>query len=268
MVEPGGALRRGWGRVLSRFVAGAVAASVIATSGAALAAQAAAIVVDAKTGKVLYSSNPDARAYPASLTKMMTLYLLFEAIESGKTSLDSQDSDLGPCRRAGAFEARSEGRPDDHASATRSWRWSPSRPTTSPCAIGEYLGGSEERLRGPDDRQGPRDRHVEDDVPQRLGPAQSATDDHGARHGDSRSRAARSLPALLRLFLDRELRLRQAAHPQPQPSARPRRRRQRHQDRLHPRLGLQPRHLGRPRRPPARRRRPRRQDRQGARPEA
>ena len=64
MLEPRGALRRGWGRVLPLLVAGAVAASVMTTSGGALAAQAAAIVVDAKTGKVLYASSADVRTYP------------------------------------------------------------------------------------------------------------------------------------------------------------------------------------------------------------
>ncbi len=44
----------------------------------------ASIVVDAGTGKVLHASNADTRNYPASLTKMMTLYLLFEALEEGK----------------------------------------------------------------------------------------------------------------------------------------------------------------------------------------
>jgi len=47
----------------------------------------ASIVVDAKTGKVLYQSNADARRYPASLTKMMTLYLLFEAVERKEMTL-------------------------------------------------------------------------------------------------------------------------------------------------------------------------------------
>ncbi len=50
----------------------------------------AAFVVDAKTGKVLFSRNADARRYPASLTKMMTLYLLFEDLESGKIRLDTR----------------------------------------------------------------------------------------------------------------------------------------------------------------------------------
>ena len=49
----------------------------------------AAIVVDGATGKVLYSRNPDAVRYPASLTKMMTLYMLFDALEKGTISLDT-----------------------------------------------------------------------------------------------------------------------------------------------------------------------------------
>ena len=49
----------------------------------------AAIVVDAKTGKVLYASQADAHRYPASLTKMMTLYLTFEALSAGKITLDT-----------------------------------------------------------------------------------------------------------------------------------------------------------------------------------
>jgi len=48
------------------------------------------IVVDANSGAVLQSSNPDAIRHPASLTKMMTLYLLFERLQSGKLSLSSE----------------------------------------------------------------------------------------------------------------------------------------------------------------------------------
>ena len=46
----------------------------------------AGIVVDAKTGNVLYSENADRLQYPASLTKMMTLYLTFEAMAKGRIS--------------------------------------------------------------------------------------------------------------------------------------------------------------------------------------
>jgi D-alanyl-D-alanine carboxypeptidase len=50
----------------------------------------AAIVVDANTGTVLHAANPDEPRHPASLTKIMTLYLLFERLEAGKLKLDSQ----------------------------------------------------------------------------------------------------------------------------------------------------------------------------------
>jgi D-alanyl-D-alanine carboxypeptidase len=59
---------------------------VVAGTASSLAAKSAAIVVDAKTGKVLYSVDANARRYPASLTKMMTLYLTFEALAKGKIS--------------------------------------------------------------------------------------------------------------------------------------------------------------------------------------
>ena len=46
----------------------------------------AAIVIDANTGKTLFASNADAPRYPASLTKMMTLYMVFEAMANGRIS--------------------------------------------------------------------------------------------------------------------------------------------------------------------------------------
>lgn len=54
----------------------------------ALAAKYAAIVVDARTGEVLHEENADTLTYPASLTKMMTLYLTFDALDSGRLRLD------------------------------------------------------------------------------------------------------------------------------------------------------------------------------------
>ncbi|RKE84501.1 D-alanyl-D-alanine carboxypeptidase family protein [Rhizobium sp. AG855] len=56
----------------------------------AKAATHANILVDAETGEVLASMNPDAITYPASLTKMMTLYLTFEALHSGRLSWDQR----------------------------------------------------------------------------------------------------------------------------------------------------------------------------------
>jgi D-alanyl-D-alanine carboxypeptidase len=49
----------------------------------------ASIVVDGNSGEVLQSSNPDALRHPASLTKIMTLYLLFERLDAGRIKLDT-----------------------------------------------------------------------------------------------------------------------------------------------------------------------------------
>ena len=49
----------------------------------------ASLVVDANSGRVLHTQAADAPRYPASLTKVMTLYLVFELIEAGKLNLDT-----------------------------------------------------------------------------------------------------------------------------------------------------------------------------------
>lgn len=85
-------LLRSGGRRSGIFGALAVAGVLIVgpMAGAAFAAPDAAFVLDAKTDKVLFASNPDAARHPASLTKMMTLYMLFDALSKGKTSLDAR----------------------------------------------------------------------------------------------------------------------------------------------------------------------------------
>jgi D-alanyl-D-alanine carboxypeptidase len=50
----------------------------------------ASIIVDGNSGATLQSNNPDAIRRPASLTKIMTLYLLFERLEAGKMKLDTE----------------------------------------------------------------------------------------------------------------------------------------------------------------------------------
>lgn len=77
---------------LPRFVA----VFMIAVMSLAVAAPAsanpryAAIVIDANTGRTLFASNADAPRFPASLTKMMTVYMIFEAIAAGRIRLDSR----------------------------------------------------------------------------------------------------------------------------------------------------------------------------------
>jgi D-alanyl-D-alanine carboxypeptidase len=48
------------------------------------------MVMDARTGEVLHSRNADTRLHPASLTKMMTLYIAFQALERGEITLDTE----------------------------------------------------------------------------------------------------------------------------------------------------------------------------------
>src|SRR5580704_11576889 len=87
---------RGAARSLS-LIAGMALVAGLTTAPAVAATQLAppaggpiyeAIVLDAETGQVLRQLNPDTVTYPASLTKMMTLYLTFEALNQGRLRLD------------------------------------------------------------------------------------------------------------------------------------------------------------------------------------
>ena len=83
---------RSWSRLPSTLFA--AAAAVLLATAPALAQvgsdRYAAIVVDAGTGNVLSASSADEMRYPASLTKMMTLYMLFDALRDRRVSLDQQ----------------------------------------------------------------------------------------------------------------------------------------------------------------------------------
>ena len=54
------------------------------------AAPFAAVVMDARSGEILHSVNDRTRLHPASLTKMMTIYIAFEAVQNGEIGLDTQ----------------------------------------------------------------------------------------------------------------------------------------------------------------------------------
>ena len=61
-----------------------------ASSGSSYSPAFASIIVDGNSGATLTSNNADALRHPASLTKIMTLYMLFEKLEQGKLKLDSE----------------------------------------------------------------------------------------------------------------------------------------------------------------------------------
>lgn len=129
------------------FLAGCTTQEVMKTAAVAplQSEKYAAIVVDANTGKVLYERNSQAPRYPASLTKMMTLYMLFEAIDAGRVSLDtpvtvSDYAAKRPPSKLGVKAGQSiDAREAILALAVRS-------ANDVAVAVAEHLGGSEERF--------------------------------------------------------------------------------------------------------------------------
>jgi D-alanyl-D-alanine carboxypeptidase len=76
--------------MLRALMVAIVLATALGIGGNAQAAPQASIVVDMRNGKVLYARSADRKQHPASLTKMMTLYLTFEAVRDGRLRLDQK----------------------------------------------------------------------------------------------------------------------------------------------------------------------------------
>jgi len=127
------------------------AAAIIVVAFAAMlpspasAAQYAGVVIDAKTGKTLYSHRADARQAPASLTKMMTLSMLFEAMDQGAVSKSTR---IPVSKRAAAMQPSKLGVPaGGSVSAEQAILALVTRSANDiAAAVGEYLGGSESKF--------------------------------------------------------------------------------------------------------------------------
>lgn len=142
------ALTKGMPRSLLKVIGSLALAASISTTAptqAMAAARQSSIVIDVKAGKVLSAEDADGLRYPASLTKMMTLYLVFEALDSGRIKLNTrvpvsanaaaeQPSKLG-VRKGTSFTVEQ----GILALVTRS---------ANDCAtaFGEFLGGTEARF--------------------------------------------------------------------------------------------------------------------------
>ncbi|SDB07817.1 D-alanyl-D-alanine carboxypeptidase family protein [Belnapia rosea] len=103
----------------------------------------AAIVTDARSGNVLIAASPDEQRYPASLTKMMTVYMAFEALREGRISLDS------PIRVSGHSASMSPSRLGLTSGMTLTVEEAILALVTKSAndaasALGEYLGGGSE----------------------------------------------------------------------------------------------------------------------------
>ncbi|MBC8130236.1 MAG: D-alanyl-D-alanine carboxypeptidase, partial [Rhizobiaceae bacterium] len=125
----------------------AVAAALLTTSTTLATAQEkyAAFVIDANNGKVLFSKYADETRYPASLTKMMTLYLLFEAVDRGRVSLDTK---MKVSAYAAARPPSKIGLKVGSTISAEDAIYSLVTKSANDVAvvIGEHLGGSEERF--------------------------------------------------------------------------------------------------------------------------
>jgi D-alanyl-D-alanine carboxypeptidase len=73
---------------LSHFAAALFLAALLLLAPGSARAKYASYVIDAETGAVLHQINADTRNYPASLTKMMTLYMVFQGLEEGRIRLE------------------------------------------------------------------------------------------------------------------------------------------------------------------------------------
>ena len=105
----------------------------------------AAIVVDAKTGEVLYGKRADAPRYPASITKVMTLYLAFEALAAGKIELD--DPVVFSPRAAAQSPTKLGIRAGDSISVMQAMQGMVTRSANDAAvAMAEKLGGTEQRF--------------------------------------------------------------------------------------------------------------------------
>lgn len=102
----------------------------------------AALVIDSDTGTVLFARYANEKRYPASLTKMMTLYLTFEAMQKGRMSLDSM---LPVSRHAASMpQTNLFLRPGDNISVRDAIRALVIRSANDVAVVlGEYLAGSE-----------------------------------------------------------------------------------------------------------------------------
>ncbi|WP_337186085.1 D-alanyl-D-alanine carboxypeptidase [Phenylobacterium sp.] len=105
----------------------------------------AAIVVDARTGEVLYGSRADAPRYPASITKVMTLYLAFEALAAGKIQLD--DPVVFSPRAAAQPPTKLGVRAGDSITVHEAMQGMVTRSANDAAvALAEKLGGTEQRF--------------------------------------------------------------------------------------------------------------------------
>ena len=210
------------------------------------------LLFDVSNGKVLYAEDPDNQWHPASLTKLMTAYLAFEAVKSGKLALNSKITCSAAAQRRAAEQGRAADRRRAHGRSGAAGAHHQIRQRRRRHA---GRGGRRQRgrLRRQDERDGPAARHVAHQVRQSQRPAGRRSGDDRARPRQAVARHRHRLPRVRALLVDAADAARQEPRALAQRAARHRRGRRRHEDRLHLRLRLQHRGQRHARRAPPRR---------------
>lgn len=104
-----------------------------------------ALVLDASSGATLYQANATASRYPASLTKMMTLYLLFEAMDQGRLSKTTEiPVSANASRQPPSKMGIKAGQTIDSESAILALAVKSGNDVA--VAVAEYIGGTEEQF--------------------------------------------------------------------------------------------------------------------------
>ena len=138
--------------ILSLIAAAAVFASTSLTGWSSAEAQSlysqaryAAIVVDAASGEVLYARRADQPRYPASITKVMTVYMVFEALATGRMSLN--DPVVFSRHAANQSPSKLGLRPGESLSVDQALRIVATKSANDVAvALAEKIGGSEARF--------------------------------------------------------------------------------------------------------------------------
>ena len=214
-----------------------------------------ALVVDANSGRTLYSADENGLRHPASITKVMTLYLLFEQLEKGTMTLQTR---IPISEHAAAQEPSKLGLPPGRLDQRRR-RDQGRRHPFGQRHRGRHRRGGRRQSESNFADMMTRKAHA-------LGMSNTLYRNASGLPNDEQVTTARDLailgrsleerfPRYFRYFSTAQFEYRRRDHRQPQSSPRPHRRRRRHQDRLHPRFRVQSADLGPSRRTVADRRR-------------
>ena len=132
-------------RLRALLIAAAGVASLAPAAHAQYRGDLSTIVLDANTGNVLQQNNPDLERFPASLTKLMTLYMTFEALRDRRVTLDS---DVPVSDHAASMEPSKLGLlPGSYLTVQEAVLALVTKSANDAAsALGEMLGGDEDRF--------------------------------------------------------------------------------------------------------------------------